>query len=139
MKFVTINPKARSIDTVEARELRDALVTAGLDPDKVDHGSLGRHAGYVVYEFGMFIPPARQSYFSIMNLLIAGNCVLYGVDPTGETIDLMKSQIPTPSWYLGVNDVEHAIIFGKVRRPEMRVNGAIVWQWPQPAPPGLAP
>lgn len=135
MKFVVINPKNRSIDTVDVWKLQDAEAIAGLG--NVDHGSLCRGIGYVVYEFSMFVPPSEQHYCGIAGHLIAGAAVLYGVDEAGETIDLMKSQIPDVRFYLGVNDVEAAIERGEIKRPQIAVNNAVLWQWPQTPPKGM--
>lgn len=138
MKYVVVNPKARTIETVntgdDVDDIKQVIRQAGLDPAGVDHGSLGR-IGYVVDEYGLFVPADQQSYFSIYDKLIAGPTVFYGVDEIGETRDLMKSQLPNVTFYLGRDDVEHAIIFGKIRRPQMSANGRIFWQWPAPRPP----
>lgn len=134
MKFVVINPKARTIETVDAKELHDAERGAGLNPDSVDHGVLAPGLAYVVYEFGHFVPAAEQSYFSINRTLISGAAVLYGIDEAGETIDIMKSGIPDVRFYLGANDVEAAIERNEIRRPQMAVNGQQIWAWPNPAP-----
>jgi hypothetical protein len=86
---------------------------------------------YVVHEFGMFAPAAQQHYCGIAGHLIAGAAVLYGVGDEGETVDLMKSAVPDVDFFLGVNDVENAIHVGKVKRPVIRINGDLIWQWPR--------
>jgi hypothetical protein len=139
MKFVIVDPKKRSVETVDLGDLHSALIEAGLSPGEVDHGSLSRRMGYVVYQFGMYVPVAEQSYCAIARRLIAGAAVLYGVGDEGETVDLMKSAVPDVTFFLGRNDVEAAIERGDILRPALRVNGETLWQWPQKAPPGMMP
>jgi hypothetical protein len=139
MKFVIVDPKKRSVETVDLGDLHSALIEAGLSPGEVDHGALSRRMGYVVYQFGMFVPATEQHYCAIAGRLIAGAAVLYGVGDEGETVDLMKSAVPDVDFLLGVNDVENAIYVGKVKRPVLSVNGETLWQWPQKAPPGMMP
>jgi hypothetical protein len=130
MRYVIIDPQHRTILPGNFDSLRTAEQFAGLDPDKVDHGMLTRRIGYVVFEFGLFVPPVDQHYFAIGRQLIAGNAVLYGVDEAGESVDLMGSTIPDVRWFLGENDVEAAIEAGEIDRPQTAVNGCVMWQWP---------
>jgi hypothetical protein len=129
VKYVLIDPVARTATTVDYPDLRDAERAAGLDPDHVDHGMLTPSIAYVVYEFGLFAPPAEQHYFAIGNTLIAGATVLYGVNAWGESVDLMRSTIPDIRWFLGASDVEAAIAAGEIVRPRTAVNGEVTWQW----------
>jgi hypothetical protein len=135
VKFVVINPKKRTIETVDCESLIDAQTAAGLG--NVDHGMLAARIGYVVDEFGLYSSPMTQSYFGIKGRLIAGVSVLYGIDDAGENVPLMKSQVPDATFYLGVNDVEAAIARGEVARPISSFNGREFWRWPQPAPKGV--
>jgi hypothetical protein len=135
VKFVVINPKYRTIVTTNADSLHEAQVSVGLG--SVDHGLIARGIGYVVDEFGLYKPVAQQHYFGCAGRLIAGASVFYGIDEAGETVPLMRSQIPNVRWYLGANDVEAAIERGKIQRPQIAVNGTVLWQWPQPAPKGF--
>jgi hypothetical protein len=137
MKYVIVNPKHRAWSTQDFPDIDTAKRAAGLDPGSIDHGMLARSVGYCVYEFGLFVPPAEQSYFSIGKTLIAGPALFYGVGEAGETIDLMRSQLPTPFFYLGANDVEAHIQAGDILRPTMAFNGELIWKWPDPAPHGM--
>lgn len=135
MQFEIIKPKTHETLAVQCEELRDALVQAGLDPSAVDHGSVTRSMGIVVYEFGLFQPTAETSYFSLGGRLYAGNAVLYGVNEMGETVDLKTLAIPY--WLDTEADVEAAIKAGLCPRPVMSINGDQYWNWPQPAPKGI--
>lgn len=130
MQYVLVNPILRATLGRSYASLQDAEVAAGLDPGKVDHGMLTRSIGYVVYEYGLFVPPADQHYFAIGKTLIAGSAVLYGVNAWGETVNLYRSTIPDIRWFLGANDVEAAIDAGEIVRPETAVNGVVTWRWP---------
>lgn len=134
MQFVVINPQRRQIVAVNHPALHDVIAITDLDPSNVDHGMLSRHIGYVVHEFGLFVPAERQFYFRFGNRLIAGTAVLYGVGDRGETIDLRRSTLPPVTFYLGINDVEASIEHGEIVRPSIFVNGKMIWQWPQAAP-----
>ena len=136
MKYVLINPILRTALGGDYHTLQDAERAAGLDPDHVDHGMISRRIGYVVYEFGLFIPPAQQHYFAIGRSLIAGPAVLYGCDQFGESVDLMRSTIPDIRWFLGQNDVEAAIEAGDIARPQTSINNEVTWQWPDAHPWG---
>ena len=144
MMFGIIDPERRTYrHQIEAPDVNDALVQAGLTPGKVDHGVLFRLStrggiGYVVYEYGMFVPAARQHYFAVGDTLIAGRTVLYEFAENGRTIDLHPDWVIAPRWFSSVEEIEAAIEAGEVRRPQMAVNGEVLWQWPQPAPPDLA-
>ena len=135
MKFVVINPKKRTVETVRCESLIDAQTAAGLG--NVDHGMLARRIAYVVDEFGLYANPLTQSYSGIAGRLIAGVSILYGIDEAGETVDLMKSQVPDVTFFLGVHDVEAAIERGEIIRPVSSFNGQEFWHWPQPAPKGM--
>lgn len=135
MKFVVVNPKTRTVETIDTKGLCEALVQAGLDPEAVDHGMIDRRLGYVVFEYGLFQTPGEQHYFGMNGRLIAGVAVLYEIDEMGDTVDAMKSAVPEVRFYLGINDVEAAIDRGEVARPVISVNGLTVWAWPSP-PPG---
>jgi hypothetical protein len=134
MRYVLINPVLRTATAGDYASLQDAEVAAGLDPGAVDHGMITRSIGYVVYEFGLFVPPAQQHYFAMGRGLIAGAAVLYGVDAWGESVNLHRSTIPDIRWFLGMNDVEAAIEAGEIIRPETAINGVVTWRWPDAHP-----
>lgn len=133
-KFIIIDPVRKATRVTEKRELGEALIEAGLKVSGVDHGSIGPHLGVVVYEFGLFVPPDDQHYFSINGRLYAGAGVLYGVDDNGETVDAVMPKI---RFFDNTREVEMAIELEEVTQPSIAVNGQVLWLWPQPAPPGF--
>lgn len=132
MKYGVIRPAAKQAEIVELKDMKAAQIAAGLIPLEVDHGSIGRHLGIVVFEYGLFTPPDKQHYFNLAGKLYAGPAVLYAVDGAGETIDLEK--IPPIEFYADWQEVESAIRVGKIERPIMAIDDRIIWQWPDPAP-----
>ena len=60
MRFVAIDPSAAKVAIVEDRDLTDCYARVGLDPGRVDHGSLfkdqdtGQSVNIVVGEEGLF-------------------------------------------------------------------------------------
>jgi len=133
--FVIVNPRKRIIEGVQCDSVFEAQRHAGLA--KVDHGVIAKGLGYVVDEFGLFVPTAEQYYFGLFGKLIAGTAVFYAFDQMGEALSLRTSEFPDVRMYLGVNDVEAAISRGEIERPFMAVGGAVLWEWPQPAPSGF--
>lgn len=141
MRFVLIDPAARSWQMADHPTLDEALRAVGLKPGQVDFGSLGMGISIVVDEFGLFADPAKTSYFALGRGLYAGNAVIFAASPhDGETIDVPLELMdggPTPRW-LTAEGVEAAIQAGKIRRPQHTINnGPPTWQWPQPAPAGF--
>ena len=129
LQFAIIKPKDRTITVVKFETIQEAERAAGLDPGAVDHGVLTPGIGYVFDEFGLRKPPSEQHYFAVEGRLIAGPAVLYGIDKAGVTTDLTYMR-PT-RWFDDAAEIEAAIAAGTVRRPQMAVNGLIIWEWPQ--------
>ena len=134
-RFVIVDPFARKVEAVDVETLIDAQAIAGLG--NVDHGVLAPNLGFVVDEFGLFVPVAEQKYFGLCGHLVAGRAVLYGFDDVGETMNLRRSEIPDVRWYLGVNDIEASIDREEIERPIIAFNSVVIWEWPQPAPDGF--
>jgi len=132
MRFVTIEPAAHLITFIDSPSVEAALRTAGLNSD-VDHGFLSKTVGIFIDEFGMFAEPDHQDYFAIDGHLFAGPALLYAFDQQGETKDMPNTRLE-PAFLHGREEVEAAIANEKVTRPQMLVNGDVIWQWPQPAP-----
>jgi hypothetical protein len=137
MKFVMIDPKQRTVSTIDVASIEDAMRTAGLTPGRVDFGAITRNLSYVVYEFGLFTPASEQHYAAVGNTLIAGPCVMFGVGEEGETLDLVQALAPPVLFFRDAAEVEVAIAAGQIRRPEMAVNNEVLWHWPQPPLKGM--
>lgn len=129
--------------------LQDAERSIGLEPGRVDHGTLLRPGvaytpglAYVVFEASNFLPAQSTYYAAINGRLIADRAVLYAFDERGETVDLER--LPPVAFYgKGQGKVEAAIAAGVVIRPEIAVTAEggprqVLWQWPGPAPSDLA-
>lgn len=139
MKFAVVNPFTRTIEEIEADQLRD--VEERIAIGRVDHGSLSRPRenpptpglGYCVYEYALFADPAEQRYFAIRGRLMAGKAIFYGYDFEGETVDCPASRIDGQvTFFQSIDEIEAQIMFGTLVRPEMRVNGQCLWSWPRP-------
>lgn len=144
MRYGILNPRARTLTYHDANDPRTVYRQAGLRDLETDHGVLAPlphrgGIGYVVYQYGFYVPPAQQFYCSITgtNALIAGPAVLYEFAEGGATIDLDDWKLE-PIWFSGPEAVEEAIEAGSVSRPVIAINGEIVWAWPQPAPSDIA-
>lgn len=89
----------------------------------------------VVYEFGLREPVEKHKYFSIGNVLYAGNAVIFAVGAEGETVDITDAQLHTilshTTFHHNAAAVEWNIQQGWIDRPQMLVNDELLWQWPQ--------
>lgn len=133
MKYSVVDPKARSVITVDAETYQEACMAANLEPGAMDHGVLfrdedGNGMGIWVYEYSLMVPPAEGYYFSIGPALYCGNAVIYGFDGMGETIDIDKP--PPIMFYKSHMEVEAAIQRQEIIRPHTSVNGEVFWEWP---------
>jgi hypothetical protein len=126
MRFAVIDVNAKTVEVVECPDLQDAQQLAGLK--LVDHGVVAPGMGIVVDEFGLFVSPAKQSYFAIFGRLFAGNGVLYAFDKNGVSVDLMA--LPPVIFMPSARAVERNIELGTVQRPQIAINGVVTWQWP---------
>lgn len=130
MKFGIIDAKRRTAAIGDYRDMEDAQRAAGLDPGAVDFGALSKHVHIVVWEYGLFAPTNAIHYFSVVGKLYAGNAVIFAADDSGRTIDL--PMLPPVVFFQNADAVEKAIERGELQRPQMAVNGAVLWQWPDP-------
>jgi hypothetical protein len=142
MKFVIIDPAVRLYQRVNVGDIEDAYAMVGLKPGTLDHSVLmplcdGGGIGLVAYDFAFFVPPLEQSYFALNGKLLAGPAVLYQYDEPGHTVDLGDTVIVT-RWFNSAAQVDYLIKAGVLERPELRVNGELIWSWPEPPPPDIA-
>lgn len=146
MQFCVIDPVKKAATTIDTKTVADALPLAGLVRGKVDYGTVVHRdseggLGIVVHEFGLFTPSYQQKYFAIGPRLYAGGALLYAYDAGGVTIEFKvvdwQHVLSAIQWLESAATVELAISCGLVIRPQMAVNGEVLWTWPQPAPPGM--
>lgn len=128
MRFGLVNATQGTVQTSEFDNLREAAWSLGLDMSAVDFGSLSRQIHLVVYEFGLRADPRTQCFFSVAGQLYAGNAAIFQVDDRGDTVDLSEP-LPPIRFLPTVEDVERAISAGEIMRPQIAVNGEVVWQW----------
>lgn|SRR5262245_22479141 len=133
-KMFAVDAERRTIKAINVHDVSAAYRPLGLKAGEVDFGTICQDdqclLSIVVYEYGLFVPPESQNFFSIGDQLFAGNAVIFLASrETGEAIDL---DIPPPiCFYRSHVEVEGAIRSGSLQRPEMRVNNQLLWVWPQ--------
>jgi len=116
--------------------LNDALLSIGLKPGEVDHGTVAPGVSIVVYQFGLYLPPEKTYYASINRQLIADRAVLYAYDKYGETASLTTLSLPKILYHgMGQENVEKAIQAGIVNRPVVKAGPNLIWQWPEQVDP----
>ena len=136
MKFVVIDPQLCKVAVEEANQLSDLYHSVGLPADQVEFSCVhsneksGETISIVVYEFGLFKPKEMGKYFSLGGQLLEGGAILFAADYKGETISFVYK--PPVVFYRSYVEVEQAIERGEVVRPEMAVNGEVIWKWPDP-------
>lgn len=136
-QFVLIEPAERRLSLKPFADLSAALAAVGLHTGEIDFGSLMPDHSIVVYEFGLFEPPAQQHYFALGKNLYAGNAVVFAEvegkpsDVTKECWHLLRSNL---RWFDSVQEIEKAIDDEEIIQPSISVDGKVVWVWPQPRP-----
>jgi hypothetical protein len=141
-KYIVIDVTKQVITLQQFKELSDALKYAGLAQGEVDwsgmgHTADGRHVTLMAYEFGLRPDMAGDrlpsKYCRIGNQMYAGNLVLFAADKEGDNADMtdvdlafLKRQI---EWLPDAAACEMAIEDGRVQRPQMSVNGEVMWEW----------
>lgn len=139
MKFAIVESKNKRWRIGSFESLRAAEQTIGLDPMTTDHGVIckpgedGLGFGIVVCELSLYVPPARQSYFAIGGKLYGGDAVLYAFDRSGASADLENFPLPI-RFFDDRAAVEGAIAANDIARPELSINGHLIWRWPEPPP-----
>lgn len=141
MKFAIIKSAAKQIELVDEPDVWAAMEAhTDLKRGEIDFGSLSREVKIIVYEFGMFLEPddPRDHHFSLGRQLFVGDAVIFASDDEGETIDFTDKNLvllkAVTHFYQSRATVEYAIRNGRIDRPQMSLNGEIIWQWPQRNP-----
>lgn len=116
MKFGMINAVEKRNYIEGYDTLKDA--ERALKLSNVDHGSIHRHLGFVIFQWALMTSPDMQHYFSIGKRLLGGNVVLYAVDDRGETVDFTQDMWPPICFYKDHFEVEKAIRAGAIIRPK---------------------
>jgi hypothetical protein len=143
IRYLIIDPTARTVRKFETKDTtaKDAMATAGLKPGAVDFGMVGPAVSIIVGETGLFSDPDKGGYFSLGLSLFHGPAVLFGVGDSGETISLAVAAdhnvLSGIRFYDSLSQIEKAIQDGVVDRPQMSVNGEVVWRWPEQGSLGL--
>jgi hypothetical protein len=119
-------------------DYKEAVRAVGLEPNQLDHGTIGRARsgqgfGIWVYELGLRQPKVDK-YFALGRQLFNGSAVIYAFDAEGETSNVTKPfaehlQSHHISWYDSIEVIEHAIGLGLIDRPQSAINGEVFWEW----------
>ncbi len=142
MKFGIVDPSPgrQFYQVIDLPGFIEALRAARLTPGTIDHGTLSKPndrragIGIAVFELGMFVPPASQSYFAIERRLYCGSATLYGFDKDGRTVDVPELEPSEILWLRDANAAEAMITAGLVDRPVIGSGRDIIWRWPEPRP-----
>jgi hypothetical protein len=132
--FAIVNPEHGTVICDRYKDATEAVKAASLQPGQVDHGTLTHNLAIIVYEFSLKQPPHEQHFFRIGHNLYAGNAVLYSYNEMGETVDLhirsgSLSNRLRFKFYQSIDEIESDIATGELNRPQMSVNGEVLWQW----------
>lgn len=142
-QYAVINPSKKTVELVQAEGMDAALMQAGLKSGEVDWGSIGRTTDkrtitIVAYEFGLRDDMAgdgwvEPNYTRIGRQMYAGNLLVMAADNMGEDADVTAKDVMTLKnhleWLPTRQDCEDAMSRGAMDRPQMSVNGQVLWQW----------
>jgi hypothetical protein len=133
MRFGIVNPSVQSARIERCENFEAACAAVGLVPGEIEFEALTTAIQIAVYEFGFFVPPHEQYYFTTHRRLYAGNALLFGIDDKGKRIDL--EALPAILYLPTAAAVERAIDAGIVGRPQITLTGgSVIWRWPEPPP-----
>ena len=134
MRYLAIYAAEREVRLIEAADFQKAKQLAGLGDVDVDFGTIDKHHSIVVYEYCLYEDPAKAPYWRLGSKLYSGNAVLFANDgPDTVEMDWMPALVSKQIEFFegGREEIEAAIAAGRVERPEARINGELVWEWPQ--------
>jgi hypothetical protein len=132
MKFAVIDPHRQTLERRTCHSY-SAIRQEIFGSQDTDHGIVGNSdrnggTGIVVEEFSLF--RQDQAYFAIAQRLYAGIALVYGFNASGHTV---SCEGPLEILWLPDKDAaEAAIAAGTVQRPQIVINGEVVWSWPDP-------
>ena len=135
-RIIVIDPRDRTITTLEVDAKAGPLHASIITPGKggVDHGQLMPGFHIIVNGFGLVGDGEDTGYFSLGRQLFNGAAVVYATDEAGETIDTDQEQLDlikaVAHFYGSTGEVEAAIASYRLQRPQMSINGKVVWRWP---------
>jgi hypothetical protein len=136
MRFFIIDPADFSIREVHCEKLEEVLKQAGLEIMRTEFQTVyteerwGLQIAY--YETGLLEPPNGQHrFFSIGPQLFAGSVVAFAFSrPEGDTMSIPKEiDLPAVMFYRSHLEVEAAIQRDEIERPQILINGSVVWEW----------
>jgi hypothetical protein len=132
MRYLAIYAAEREVRLIEAADVFDAKRQLGLND--VDFGAIDKHHSIVVYEYCLYEDPAKAPYWRLGSKLYAGNAFIFAHGgPETVDMDWMPDLVRKQLEFFegGREEIEAAIAAGRVERPEARINGELVWEWPQ--------
>jgi hypothetical protein len=142
--YVVINPNTKTMQKIKAKDMQEAIVSAGLKSGEVDWGSLGRTSdqrsiGVMAYEFGLRPEMQKESmklkYVRIGRQLYAGNLLVFASDLRGDEANMTDGDMEAlgrhVEYYENEDECEEAFTQGKMDRPTIAVNGEVIWRWNQ--------
>lgn len=140
-KYITIDVTEKSVKLGEFKTLQMALESVGLTTGEVDWSGMGhtadkRHITLMAYEFGLrpdWNGGRQFKYCRIGRQMYAGNLVIFAADEMGENADMREGERVLLEkhieWLDDEDDCEVAIAEDRMDRPQMSVNGEIMWEW----------
>lgn len=136
MRAILIDPHSETVSEVEIHNAELDTLQEAIGADSIDFSSLGSGVKAVVDDLGLYRPGQRYWFFNLPGglVMMAGKALLVSMAPDGEldglthkaTLDYTRSIV---AWLGDRHGAEQAILSGRVKRPEIAVNGNVVWQW----------
>jgi hypothetical protein len=139
-KFVLIDPRDCTVKLVALEDLSAGYDAVGLDRTNLDFTCIYKapmerwSLNIIVDDLGMYRPIEQAKYWSLGGQLLEGGAIIFKAEEGGETSSM--EMVPPVMFYRSHLEVEQAIARGEIARPQMSVNGEVVWRWPE-ARPGM--
>jgi hypothetical protein len=137
MRYGLVDPERRKFAVIDCPTIEDAYARVGLTAGETDHGTVcrldnGGSIGIVVFQYSFYVEVAKQHYFALGSKLYAGAAVLYQANRYGQTAPYAIANPLAPRWFCNAAEIEEAIREGEITRPQVVMNGNLIWRWPEP-------
>ena len=136
MRATLINPFDQTVEDIDIPNAEIETIYEQVGHEGFDISRLGSNVVAFVDEMGLYRKDQRYWHFDMPGgrVLMAGKALLLSMNPAGETIELdPRATVELTRHYVQfIGDKNHAEVFikeGIVGRPEITVNGEVVWQW----------
>lgn len=136
MRAILINPFDQTIEDIDIPNVEIETIYEQIGHEGFDISRLGSNVVAFVDEMGLYRKDQRYWLFDKPGgrVLMAGKALILSMGFDGETLELdpratLALTRQYVRWLGNAETAEAAIVAGAVGRPEIAVNGHVIWQW----------